>query len=319
MTKPVRFDQCSACHVNVHRDSVKEDCRACHTEKTFKGAAFDHEARTRFALDGKHQGLVCAKCHTNLSERVVPLARKVVDYRGAQSSCVACHADKDPHKGAFGRACDSCHRPAAFSVKDFKHPRAPDFYAGEHTRVACEKCHVPDKTARPVSVRAPALECASCHDDVHFGQVGKACDNCHAVDGVKFAAVKFSHERSRFALTGKHQTAECAVCHRTETRAFPSRTGTAVALKGLDTECRSCHKDPHLGQVDARCETCHQTAAFAVPSFAHKGMDDFFGGFHGKYACKACHQTETAVFPAGRGTAVRFAVGRTCAACHRGF
>jgi hypothetical protein len=30
MTKPVRFNQCSACHVNVHRDSLKEDCRASH-------------------------------------------------------------------------------------------------------------------------------------------------------------------------------------------------------------------------------------------------------------------------------------------------
>jgi hypothetical protein len=79
---------------------------------------------------------------------------------------------------------------------------------------------------------------------------------------------------------------QCAKCHRTETRPFPSRTGTAVVLSGVSTDCVSCPKDPHLGQVDARCETCHQTTAFAIPSFVHRGMDDFFGGFHGKYACK---------------------------------
>jgi hypothetical protein len=64
---------------------------------------------------------------------------------------------------------------------------------------------------------------------------------------------------------------------------------------------------------------CHQTASFSMAAFTHRGMDDFFGGFHAKYACKDCHKAETGQFPAGRGTATRFLVGRTCASCHRGF
>jgi hypothetical protein len=61
------------------------------------------------------------------------------------------------------------------------------------------------------------------------------------------------------------------------------------------------------------------TATFDMPAFKHEGMDDFFGGFHGGYACVACHKKETGQFPAGRGTAVRLTVGRACAACHKAF
>ncbi|PYR01209.1 MAG: hypothetical protein DMF96_00810 [Acidobacteria bacterium] len=340
MTKPVRFNQCSACHVNVHRDSLKEDCRVCHTETGFQGAAFDHASRTAFALDGKHEGVACRKCHTGISAPEVPLGRKVVDYGGARRECVACHGDKDPHKGEFGRVCESCHKTTTFGAKDFKHPRAPDFFGGQHEHVACEKCHVPGKMPQPfrtgasvaviaaiaspstapgaaVPAKAPLMECASCHADVHLGQVGLACERCHAIDGVKFAAGRFSHERSQFPLTGKHQSTECAKCHLTETRAFPSGTGTAMRLHPVDNRCQACHKDPHLGQVDAECQTCHDTATFAMSTYTHRGMEDFFGGFHGRYACKECHKSETGQFPAGRGTAVRLMVGRACSACHR--
>jgi len=168
-----------------------------------------------------------------------------------------------------------------------------------------------------VPAKAPLMECASCHADVHLGQVGLACERCHAIDGVKFAAGRFSHERSQFPLTGKHQSTECAKCHLTETRAFPSGTGTAMRLHPVDNRCQACHKDPHLGQVDAECQTCHDTATFAMSTYTHRGMEDFFGGFHGRYACKECHKSETGQFPAGRGTAVRLMVGRACSACHR--
>jgi hypothetical protein len=146
------------------------------------------------------------------------------------------------------------------------------------------------------------------------------CDQCHNVAGAKFAAVSFSHDNAKFPLTGKHTDVECAMCHRTETRAFPSGTGTAMVLHPPGVgDCRACHKDPHLGQVSMQCETCHGTATFAVTSFVHQGMDDFFGGVHGRYECAACHKKETGAFPAGQGTAVRFRVGRTCQDCHKGF
>ena len=327
LAKPVRADRCSACHVNVHRDSAREDCRTCHTETTFKGAPFDHSTRTSFALAGKHVELACRACHTSVSPANVPLARKVVDFRGVKSECVACHGEKDPHNGRFGGRCDSCHGPATFSVTDFKHRGVADFYGGQHERVACERCHVPAQALLPrqteasgaAGPKALTMACAGCHTDVHLGQIGVTCERCHAVAGAKFAAAAFVHDRARFALTGAHQSTACATCHRTETRVFPGGHGTAVVFNPVDMRCQSCHRDPHLEQLDARCETCHQTGTFALTTYTHRGMDDFFGGIHGKYVCKDCHKSETGQFPAGRGTATRFLVGRTCASCHRAF
>lgn len=315
-TAALRFDTCSACHVNVHRESIKEDCKRCHTETTFKGATFDHNAKTRFVLDGKHVGVVCAKCHTGLSPPTVPLARQVLDYRGAKSECVACHGPTDPHKGTFGRTCDSCHKTVTFDVKGFKHAGAADFYLGSHTSVTCDRCHVPERTLLGKGTPHPKQACVSCHRDVHLGQVETACETCHSVDAAHFAASRFVHTRSRFALTGKHETTACAKCHVTETRLFPSGAGTAMRLKPLDTLCKTCHADVHLGQVDTACDSCHRTAEFKVTSYKHRGMEDFFTGFHGKYTCVACHKQETGVFPTGRGSAIRFMVGKTCAACH---
>ncbi|MEQ1907981.1 MAG: cytochrome c3 family protein, partial [Vicinamibacterales bacterium] len=204
MTEPLRSDRCAACHVNVHRDSIKEDCATCHSDTTFKDATFDHNKRTAFALEGKHEGLSCVKCHSNVSSGEVPLARRTADYSGAHTECVSCHADKDPHKGAFGRACDSCHKPATFAVKDFRHPREPAFFGGQHQPLDCVKCHLPDQAARPKAT-TPLIACVSCHADTHLGQLGSSCDQCHTVDGVKFKALAFSHDRARLTLTGKHQ------------------------------------------------------------------------------------------------------------------
>ena len=325
MTKPVRFDQCTACHTSPHRESVSGDCKACHSEQTFKGGIFDHTTSTAFPLTGRHQGVRCEACHPRAAGAAgsrgttdVTVSRKVVDFGGADTTCVSCHQAGDPHKGAFGRACDSCHGTATFSVKDFAHPRAPEFYAGRHQPVTCDKCHRPVAAARPTAV-APAMACASCHTDIHLGQVGIACDSCHEIRTAKFAASAFGHDRATFPLAGRHLSIECVACHKPATRAFPAGTGTAVSYKPTASACTACHKDEHLGQFTSQCESCHSAASFKLPSFTHTGLDDFFGGFHGRYACIDCHKKETRTYPAGRGLAVRYKVGRSCGDCHPGF
>jgi hypothetical protein len=136
------------------------------------------------------------------------------------------------------------------------------------------------------------------------------------IDAAKFAPAKFSHDTTKFALSGRHKALECVKCHPQETRAFPAGTGTAKRLGGTPSDCRSCHKDPHLGQVDTQCATCHATSSFTLLVYTHRGMDDFFSGSHGRLPCRSCHKNETGQFPAGQGTAMRFKIGRTCAACH---
>jgi hypothetical protein len=201
-------------------------------------------------------------------------------------------------------------------VKTFTHAGALEFYRGSHDKVTCDKCHVPGRTPLGTGPAHPVAACASCHKDVHFGQIGPTCETCHTVDGAHFKATKFTHAQSTFALTGKHETTDCAKCHRTESRVFPTGHGTAMTFKPVDAQCKACHTDTHLGQVDTKCETCHKTDVFKVPAFTHKGLEEFFAGIHGKYACVACHKSETRVFPAGRGTTVRFLVGRACVDCH---
>jgi hypothetical protein len=236
---------------------------------------------------------------------------------------VSCH--KDEHRGDYGRVCDACHRPDTFKAAGFVHPRTPGFFAGRHAGVACVKCHVRPSgpgvagtvPERPVvRATAPSTACGTCHPDPHLGQVGPACDRCHAIDAAKFAPVRFAHEKTAFPLSGRHDTVACEKCHPAETRAFPAGTGTAKRLGSMPSECQACHKDPHLGQVDRPCTACHTTSSFRMLTYRHGGMDDFFGGFHGRLACSSCHKTETGVFPAGRGTAMRLKVGRTCASCH---
>jgi len=326
ITTPLRFDRCSSCHENVHRESIKDDCRTCHNETGFHTAKFDHAERTDFPLAGKHVDLECRKCHKSVSAPDVPLAAKVLDYGGTRAECATCHEDE--HKGKYGRLCDSCHRPATFKTAGFVHPGHPEFFGGSHTKVECAKCHARTVDPRPspaafsgpvARATPPDLACRTCHEDVHLGQVGPACDTCHAVDAAKFAVPRFSHDRAAFPLKGKHRDVECAKCHKVETRAYPAGTGKARRLKPVAVECRTCHEDPHLGQLDQRCDTCHAPDTFKVPAYDHHGLPVLFAGFHGRLPCKSCHKTETGAFPAGPGTAVRFKVGKTCAACHTQF
>ena len=323
--KPIKSDTCASCHINVHRESVKDDCRTCHTVNSFANAPFDHAVRTGFALAGKHAALECRKCHTAIAGAAMqPLARKVIDFSGASAQCATCHADK--HNGQYGRLCDSCHRPTGFSVVGFTHPRASEFYGGNHTTVACVRCHGGEGRLLPslepsLSMqqqrKTPLMECASCHRDPHLGQVGTACERCHAISAAKFEPAAFSHESAAFRLTGKHQTLECAKCHTRALRAYPSGTGSAVQLHLESRDCRTCHQDQHLGQVGQQCETCHATSAFKIPAYKHQRFEQFFAGNHGRLTCNACHKKETGSFPSGSGTTVRFKVGTTCLSCHK--
>jgi hypothetical protein len=318
---------CAVCHADPHKGAFKQDCKACHSETTFAKGAFDH-ATTRFPLVDKHGGLACQACHKTIV-RTGPAASRSIDFRGAATACASCHAD--PHRAELGPACERCHSAKTFKVAAFTHPRFPDLFGGRHAPLACAACHkpppvsaaraAPARAAAPAAAVVPAFkgtatECASCHRDVHLGQVGADCASCHSVAAVKFAADRYGHDRSAFKLTGKHAATACAACHKSETAAFPSGRGTAVRLKGMAATCQSCHQDVHLGQVSTACETCHTTQSFAVKKYDHrKSPRDFFVGRH-VTACAACHKTQTRQFPAGRGTAVEFAISSQCVACH---
>ncbi len=326
-----KFARCSNCHTDPHRGVFKsQDCSACHKETGWKGGTFDHTT-TKFPLTGKHAPpLACAACHKGAAPQPgVALAKRTVDFQGARADCSSCHVDV--HKGQLGARCETCHTPAAFKVTTYKHPRFPEFFGGQHAPVACEKCHAIEPGASPVAVgrgktvpvrrfKNIALDCATCHKDPHLGQVSKDCASCHSIEAAKFAVPRFDHSKAKFALTGKHVGLDCAKCHKKEAGTFPAGSGTAVRLVGLATECASCHKDVHLGQLGTSCQTCHTSATFEVKSYQHKNpaLKGFFTDKHATAECRACHKKADGTFPSGPGTAVRFTglPAADCGRCH---
>jgi hypothetical protein len=350
----LKADTCAACHADPHRGTFRQDCKSCHSENGFEKAPFNHTT-TAFALTGKHAAAPCAACHTQAAAPArpargappargatsarggtaaarrppvrAPAAKLAADFKGLKTACASCH--RDVHGGELGAACENCHSSSDFAVRAYTHKRNPELFGGLHAPLACERCHV-KAPARPVRTAATLLDlkftttstsCASCHTDVHLGQLRGGCEACHTVASVRFAASGFSHAKASFALTGKHETTGCEKCHVRETAAFPAGRGIAVRYAPIATACRSCHADVHFGQVTTACETCHVTSSFHVARYRHQSnaliASGFFAGRHAPVPCQSCHRAATGRFPAGPGTAVQFAVSTDCVACHQ--
>jgi hypothetical protein len=361
MKAKLAFDRCAVCHTDPHHGEFKQDCVACHTPESFKNAPFDHGKVTGFPLTGEHAKLPCSSCHTKakttkgVTSELLPSHRERTtapgvelasfvtvaragqaaeprgeaganrDFRGLSKACASCH--QDPHQGALGTKCESCHGTETFKVATFTHPGPQEFFGGQHATVACGKCHGGEGvtksgfTGLPVGkrvFRGLSTACASCHKDVHLGQLGTKCESCHSIEAPKFAAVKFSHSTAGFQLAGKHLTVECAKCHKVETAKFPAGFGQAVQYAGVASACASCHKDVHLGQLGPKCESCHTPTTFKLATYTHKGDPDFHVASHLTAKCDQCHKTVQADFPAGPGTAIQFAgLTSACANCHQ--
>ncbi len=333
----LKYDRCADCHSDPHKGVFKQDCGACHQVTGFAKTPFDH-SKTRFPLTGKHADIECRACHKNLPAVPAAPARpagarpqpgqpvEAFDFRGLSTDCVSCHMDV--HRGDAGPKCEGCHSTTAFHPVTYTHPRLPEFFAGQHAPLGCEQCHRKGPApSAPPSLTAPLegwqfknlpTACATCHKDPHLGQVGTACEACHSIGVAKFGVVNFTHAKTAFPLTGKHQTVKCEQCHKPETGAFPAGAGTAVRLKGMSFACQSCHTDPHLGQVGKTCETCHTTTTFQLTGYKHKPPASLIvAGVHAKLVCADCHKKVQGVFPSGQGVAVRYTgIGTQCSACH---
>jgi hypothetical protein len=338
---------CAACHTDPHKGTFKQDCAACHNESGFKKGTFDHST-TKFPLVDRHAPLACVACHTNLPAPVTLAATRgtgpaagtrprtpvatgrqagarsgvqpvSADFRGLRTDCVSCH--KDVHEADLGAFCEQCHSAKGFGVPVFTHAKPRPFFDGGHQPLRCAQCHVSQPLA---SSRLPAVgftrtptACASCHADVHLGQVSRQCETCHAIDAPRFALKGFSHERTRFPLTGKHAPLACESCHKVESRRFPGGTGAARHLTGIGTTCVTCHEDRHAGQFKQECETCHTVETFKVSRYAHvrqRALADFFRGPHLSTTCAACHRPTTTKGVAA--AQVSYKTSTLCTNCH---
>ena len=97
---------CYSCHRkdDKHKQRLGIQCEQCHNPRSWKQWDFDHNRRTAFVLDGKHQGLDCLACHKFPVQGKLRLA----------STCADCHAEQDIHNGGFGRLCERCHVTSTF-------------------------------------------------------------------------------------------------------------------------------------------------------------------------------------------------------------
>lgn len=169
-----------------------------------------------------------------------------------------------PHD-TFPTECSLCHESGKWQVlKDdftFDHEAETGFaLEGAHQAARCLRCH---NDRGPVE-QFQAKGCVGCHDDIHQGQLGRNCQECHNEWNWVASGMREMHARTRFPLMGIHAQTSCHRCH----------PGAAVGrFTHTDTECVTCHRvdlanannPPHLnlGLVD-RCDRCHIPTSWNV-------------------------------------------------------
>jgi hypothetical protein len=277
-------------------------------------AKFEH-TKTGFALDGKHTGLACAKCHSpariSSTERATIQLKDVNHtYLGLTKTCGSCHEDK--HKGQLGANCLQCHNSTDWKdAKDFDHSRSKFALTGAHRQVSCKQCHVTGSDGTPMYVGLKFERCASCHNDPHRGEFRQGCESCHSTPTWKRTAfaTEFDHSKTKYPLIGRHLDVACLACHR----------GGDFKTPMAHNDCRDCHKpDPHNGQFVARadggrCDSCHSLEGFKPARYTvadHKMTRFELQGKHLELQCAKCHT------PAGRATLFKIQ-SVNCVSCHQ--
>jgi hypothetical protein len=136
----------------------------------------------------------------------------------------------------------------------------------------------------------------------------------------------FSHDGTKYPLTGAHKRTPCASCHVGVTKLAQYAQAPAT--------CNGCHArdDKHRGTLGANCASCHTTDTWKGAKFEH----DVFPVDHGRrgasscatchpstkdykqYTCYGCHEHSPARVQAQHRGEVRTSNLDNCIACHAG-
>jgi hypothetical protein len=330
---------CLACHAEIgtridtgrgyHATVKSQSCNECHREHRGRAVsliqwpggnrdAFNHNL-TGWQLQGAHEKESCIECHEprriddkKVRELIVKEGRKT--FLGLSRRCDRCHHDE--HRGQLQNDCTQCHSQTAFKpASSFDHDRQSKFpLQGKHKVAKCTECHANLTDAKPAPVfperRAaayvkykdiPHQSCTNCHEDVHGGELGSDCKQCHSYDDWKKVSGKVAdtsfHDAHAFKLRGQHASVSCRGCHG------PSAVAPA-RYKGLKfARCADCHADAHGAQISqtdgvVRCESCHDVNGFKPVRFgiADHGKTSYpLDGAHQTVACNACHREDKEV------------------------
>ncbi len=310
---------CSACHRSPHGGQFgarEADCAACH-DSSFSASRID-PANHVPPLTGAHVASACSGCHrrTDAAVSAAAGATTAVRFVGTPSACVDCHGD--PHGGQFRAtdpSCSSCHDTGCFQPSRYDFAARHPPLVGAHARATCRDCHLAPSAEEPVRWVGTPTECADCHVDPHAGQFRPGpggCADCHTEE--RFAPSRLTATRHQPPLDGAHLAVACNRCHlpdANEVRRFAATPQT----------CKSCHADPHGGQLTRHgndCSSCHRSAERWLPVAFDHARDSRFAldGVHARLACSACHPRTR--LPDGREQTHYVPLGVECRDCHAG-
>lgn len=192
-----------------------------------------------------------------------------------------------PHD-TFPADCSLCHTGDGWrSIRcDFEFDHAAETgvpLEGAHAKAECLRCH---NDRGPVEVFA-RRGCAGCHENVHRGQLGSNCADCHSERDWSPNETIARHNRTRFPLVGAHAAVACWRCH----------PGAQVGnFSRADTECITCHaadlaaaaSPDHLAQGwTGSCDRCHIATTWSGGGFTHSTFP--LTGAHVAADCSDCH------------------------------
>src|SRR3954469_7604825 len=312
-------------HATYHLSpGSSQECVRCHSEHNGEDfplikldpKTFDHR-QTGYALEGKHAGVTCNRCHTaqHISAAMRPLI-KIRDlnrsFLGVATDCVGCHQDQ--HNGRLGTNCQQCHNTAEWkNVSQFDHAKTRYPLTGMHAQVTCAKCHAPGPDNKPRFAGLPFGKCSDCHSDPHKGSFTQTCQSCHNTGGwkkVSVAAVseRFDHSKTKYPLLGKHAEVQCSQCHA---------NGNFKKTLAFE-KCSDCHRpSPHGTQFSKRadageCSSCHNLQGFKPSTYGLKEHATSAYTLEGKHAAVQCAQCH---LPKGKDTLFKIKFQR-CTDCH---
>jgi len=243
MTDPILHELCKNCHVDYHKGefgikATDPDCKKCHSTKGFSESSYlisDHNLG-KFPLKGAHEATPCFACHLKENNQW--------KFKNMGQRCVDCHLDI--HDGFLDKsfyhnqACENCHSEESWNKVQFDHQKTAFKLEGKHLVINCRSCHF-GKDLEPIKnqiFKNLTKECSACHQEPHGGQFGEKVDclNCHHNES--WDSKKFSHEKTKFPLEGKHLAVSCGQCHETILKDNVS----FVLYKNGKLACIDCHR-----------------------------------------------------------------------------
>jgi hypothetical protein len=203
------------------------ECKACHT----KGKKLDNDK--------------CLLCHEKIKQKI---DSKSGYHARVSYECADCHSEH------HGKSYSLIH----LDIKTFDHRETGWPLNGVHAKFRCEACHLKD------TYLLDKVRCIDCHIDVHMGQLGMNCNECHNEESFKIT--NYQHKNRSNAPQGKHLAISCDQCHQKAYREYLSKKAESVQYAGIAMTCNKCHEDVHDGENGKNCEDCHTQLTFTTES-----------------------------------------------------